>query len=288
MRVRKDSARLPTQICAWNHGNILDDRGDTSGQYLYALKATEPGDRQLVWEGGSERGIVAVVDFATAAVRVEGIWYAWGNSTPLTAPLTHNALREDPALEDRFFGSGGKGWLQGRAKNCPADIAGAISALAGGLPPPRLPTGDPSDQPFDRWFGDRDIDPECVFELAVIASRRLRRAIGFTGLIVTQRNIGPRSRPDLRSDGVIGEVKRTIAPKDVAQVERYLEDAQARWPRPDGWRAVLIHNGRMSPAVARALDASKDSPRIEVWRLDERHGRGFDAVRERKAPDTTP
>lgn len=271
---------LPTQICAWHYRNIVDASEGPAEQWLYALKATEPGDRQLVWEAGTDRGIIGVVDFGTGAVRVEGIYYAWGRFTDVMPPLTPDLLRNEAVLAERFFGTG-KGWLHGRAKRCPIHIAEAIDRLTGGLPSRRPPDRDPSEAPADRWFGGIDVDPECVFELAVIASRSLQRTIGFARPLITQRHITPGSRPDLLSDGTIGEVKRAIAPRDVMQVERYLADADEHLARRGGWRAVMIHGGRLTPAVTRRLSASRDSARIEVWRLDERRRGGFKAVRER-------
>ena len=94
--VRLDALRVP----------VSEHSGD-EGQFLYALKATEPGGRQLVWEGGSDRGIVAVVDFGVpVGVCAEGIYYAWGATTMLEHPVDHAALRSVPLLYERFFGSG--------------------------------------------------------------------------------------------------------------------------------------------------------------------------------------
>jgi len=155
----------------------------------------------------------------------------------------------------------------------------ALGKLAGGWPPQNLPTGDPLDEPFDVWHGALDIDPEKVFELAIIADRKLRDALGFSSAVRSQVWISDRSRPDLVDDyeGIVGEVKRVIRAKDVKQVERYLEDLGD----PD-WRAVMIHHADMSDRVADALDDSKDSARIEVWRLEEQRNGKFKAVLERK------
>jgi hypothetical protein len=257
---------------------LLGDSGE--GQFLYALKDTQPGDRQVVWEGGSERGIIAVVDFVAPVVCVAGIYYAWGATTKLSAPLTHDRLRAVPVLADRFFG-GGRHWLQGRAKRLPLEIAEAIEQLAGGLPPQRTPSGDPTHAPTDRWFGAMDIDPESVFELAVLASRALWRKIGFPSAPIAQVRISPRDRPDLLSPGVVGEVKRRIVSKDVGQLERYLDELELSRPRENGWRGVLIHAGELSPAITARADKSTRSAQIEIWQLEPARRGRFKAVHQR-------
>ncbi len=274
---------LPTQICTWMHDNLLlDAPDDNQGQFLYALKDTQPGDRQLVWEGRSERGIIAVVDFAAPVVCVAGIYYAWGVTTRLSNPLVHDQLRTVPALADRFFG-GGRHWLQGRAKRLPVEIAEAIEQLAGTFPPQRTPNGDPTHAPTHRCFGAMDIEPESVFETAVLASRALSRKIGFPSAPLAQVRISPRDRPDLFSPGVVGEVKRRILPKDIGQLERYLDELERSCPRDDGWLGVLIHAGELSPAITARADKSARSAEIEIWRLDPALRRGrFKAVRQRK------
>lgn len=271
-------APAPTQLCVWYEENIGTD-SDDFGQYLYALKATQPGDRQLVWEGGgSERGIVGLVDFDSTAVLANGRYYAFGNFTRFAEPISKPKIARVARLTDRFLGSG-RSFLAGGPKGLSPDIVAALGRLAGGWPPQILPTGDPLDEPFDVWHGALDIDPEKVFELAIIADRRLRDTLGFSSAVSSQVWISDRSRPDLLDDdeGIVGEVKRVIRAKDIGQVERYLEDLGD----PD-WRAVMIHNAAMSDTVADALDDSKDSARIEVWRLDEQRNGKFKAVRERR------
>jgi hypothetical protein len=272
--------RLPTQICTWMHANFLAGDSDDRGQFLYALKDTQPRDRQVVWEGGSERGIVAVVDFAVPVVRVAGIYYAWGTTTMLTNPVDHDAIHRVELLEERFFGRG-RYSLHGRAKRLQPRIAEAIDGLAGGLPPPRTPRGDPRDAPTDRWFGSLNIDPESVFETAVLASPRLWRKIGFPSAPAPQQRISARDRPDLLAPGVVGEVKRRCIPKDIGQLVRYLDELEESQPRSSGWRGVLIHAGELSPAVAARADQSPRSTQIEIWRLEPARLRAYKAVRQR-------
>jgi hypothetical protein len=274
---RQQTPPKPTQLCVWNHRYVLRE-DSAQGQYLYALNATEPGDRQLIWEGASNRGFIGVVDFDDTAVKVGGRFYAWGGTTLLKPAVTKSVIERSALLNDRFLVH--TNWLAGRPKRLDAEIAAAVEQLAGGWPPQRRPTGDRLHEPFERWHGMIEIDPEEVFELAILTSAELRRQIGFSSAVVNQKRISPRSRPDLFDDDkkLIGEVKREIRPRDAEQVERYLADVG----NPT-FRVALIHNGEMSAAVAQRLDASDESERIEVWRLNEQRNGGFKAVQERKA-----
>lgn len=273
---------LPTQICTWMHDNITGV-SDGYGQFLYALKDTETGARQVVWEGGSKRGIIAVVDFALPVVRVAGIYYAWGATTMLPEPVDHDALRRVPILAERFFGSG-RYALAGRAKRLPPDVARAIDRLAGGLPPQQMPEGDPTNAPTDRWFGSIDIEPESYFESAMLASSALQRELGFASAPDPQVTISPRDRPDLLGEGIVGEVKRRVVPKDIGQLERYLDELERSRQRPGGWRGVLIHAGELSPAVVARAEKNARRAQIEIWRLEPGRLRPFKAMRQWKAP----
>ncbi len=231
---------------------------------------------------GSGRGIIGVVDFGSIAVPANGHYYAFGNTTWLKEPITCGKLARVSKLNDRFLGSG-RTFLQGRPKRLSLDIVAALTKLAGGWPPQHPPTGDRLNEPFERWRGEIDIDPERVFELAVLTDKKLRKQIGFSEAVKSQVRISDRSRPDLldAERRLVGEVKRLIRANDLRQVERYLEDL----PDP-GWCAVLIHNDEMSGRVANALDSSSESERIAVWRLDEQRNGTFKAVVERKASPT--
>ena len=86
--VRRSGGRpLPTQAVMWNQANYWRDsgRGASDGQWLYCLKFTEPGDRQIVWTGKHGDGLVAVVDF-NGAVRLRSggrLYEGWGRVTGL-------------------------------------------------------------------------------------------------------------------------------------------------------------------------------------------------------------
>jgi hypothetical protein len=102
--------------------------------------------------------------------------------------------------------------------------------------------------------------------------------IGFPSAPRPQVRISPHDRPDLLADGVVGEVKRQITPKDIKQVERYLTELERSSPQVDGWRAVLIHAGELTPAVIAAAEESARSRQIEIWRLEEDIFHPFKAV----------
>ena len=114
---------LPDQIVTWMHYNIGSGLGDgdvdkEEPQFLYALKDTAHGDRQLVWEGGGGgRGIVAVVDFGGPKLYVNSRWRSWGVTTMLKPPIALEALRSDPTTARRFSPNGMKA-LQGLPSAC--------------------------------------------------------------------------------------------------------------------------------------------------------------------------
>lgn len=100
-------AHLPVQWISWNHTYVLDRsrevRSDrTSGQFLYALKGTAYGDRQVVLEGQSRRGVIAVVDFAGHNRKNGPIYYAWGAITYLREPVGLSAIDADSLLSSTF------------------------------------------------------------------------------------------------------------------------------------------------------------------------------------------
>jgi hypothetical protein len=95
-------------LCVWYEENIGTD-SDDFGQYLYALKATQPGDRQLVWEGGgSERGIVGLVDFDSTSVVANGRYHSFGNFTRLAEPISKSKIARVAKLNDRLSGVEGR------------------------------------------------------------------------------------------------------------------------------------------------------------------------------------
>jgi hypothetical protein len=80
------SGPLPVQVCTWLE--VPSDfrhegaPGATDGEWLYCLKFTEPGDRQVVWSGATGERIIAVVDFSGAVrprVRRRG-YEGWAGS----------------------------------------------------------------------------------------------------------------------------------------------------------------------------------------------------------------
>jgi hypothetical protein len=160
-----------TQLCVWMQENVGWDDGSNpvdSGQELYALKDTALGERQVVWEGGGRRSIVAFVDFAGLPFRDENdVWSDWGTVTYLDPPLDEEVLRREPALHDRFFGAG-RPRLQGRAKTISSAESEAFGRLIGHLPPSSPPTGEP-DGVSGTWTGRRSIAPEAAFENATTA-----------------------------------------------------------------------------------------------------------------------
>jgi hypothetical protein len=114
----------------WQPEHLSEDDGTGwAGQYLRCLKATVPGDRQVVWEGQNGRRIVAVVDFGDyARLAGRGVYERWAQVSDLRPVISRNAVRDDPILGRRFFGAGAKA-LQGNAINLTVEEAEAIGRL---------------------------------------------------------------------------------------------------------------------------------------------------------------
>lgn len=264
------SAAVPTQLATWMSHHVLgDDERTDDPQFLYALCATTEGDRQVIWEGGGGRGIVAVVDFSHHQMHGGTRWFAWGRSSMLTVPVGPEALRTVPELNERFFGRN-RTSLQGGVLGLPEAEAAAIDQLAGGLPPQRLPQRPPQiGEPLHRWLGRIGIDPEKTFELAVHTSPLLWRELGFPEPPTMQVRLDSPGRRtdiiDLYSPGIIGEVKRVVTARDGPdQVARYLARLNRERRELGPWRAVLIQGAeRLNPAARQRLD-ELGLP-IEVW-----------------------
>jgi hypothetical protein len=249
---------LPSQFISWRHQHLSADTegaGSHRPQFLYALRDTEEGDRQVVWEGGgSQRGIVAVVDFGGQKLRVNHRWRAWGVTTLLEKPISPKQLRSDPVLARRFSRCG----LQGLSKRLTRREAAALDGLAGGLPEQRFPARAPgAGEPVEDWFGTIELDPEKTFELAVHTSPSLWRTIGFPSApLIQQRLPGVGGKglliPDLLVPGVVGEVKRSLAPGNGPdQTERYLRRAARLYPEHGPWLGILIHGEEHLSAAGR-------------------------------------
>ena len=251
-----------------------------------SLRGTVAGDRQVVWEGGGGRGIIAVVDFGDPKLHVNSRWRSWGVSTQLERRIPPVALRSDPVLAKRFSAQGMKS-LQGLPKRLSQEEAAALDRLAGGLPAQRLPGRLPrAGEPVDDWFGSIDLDPEKTFELAVHTSRYLWQRIGFPEAPVVQQRLPSRTPRDpilifdLLASGVVGELKRSLSPENgPGQIERYLARLEQSRPADSPWRGKLIHGDEvLSAAVRQRLD--RTTAPIEVWAVVPAKVRRWKAIRQ--------
>jgi len=135
---------VPNQLIAWKpeHVPSADSDDDSGGEaeFLYGLKATKRGDRQVVWEGGrGGRGIVCVVDFDDPQLLENDRYRSWGTVSLLERPISPEALRSDPVLGRRFSRPGSYA-LQGLSKGLSEQEGAAMDRLAGGLPGQCLPS----------------------------------------------------------------------------------------------------------------------------------------------------
>jgi hypothetical protein len=256
---------VPSQWISWDHTHVDDALdGRPEGQFLYALKDTPPGERQLVLEGGSVRGLIGLVDFAGHNRKAASIYYAWGSVTYLQEPVAKSTLDADPVLRRAFSNR------QGRAKRLAPEVAERLEALMGGFVSQRFPSRDPGRRDdLDIWLGAHGREPEFLIQQDVIAVKRVWRKMGFRSAPRSGHRLQNGRYPDLMSDdGVVGEVKNVIGPNwGPNQLAGYIR--QLRIERPEiEWRGVLIHGAqKLSPAARKALNACGED--ITVWSVDE-------------------
>jgi hypothetical protein len=269
----------PGQVCTWladRSGYEYDAEfaGEPSdGQWLYCLKDTDLGDRQIVWHGSGGQGIIAVVDFnghVRRRVDADGVpmgkYEGWGRITMLRRPIAVERVRSHPDLARRFGGR-----IQSVARLSGTEAL-AILALAEGLPAAPVFVDGESDHDEDGgiWY-DRRWPPESITEELVLGDARTQRRLGFAGSVNPagkKKCLGDGTYPDLwSSEAVVGEVKNQVTSAwGPGQIERYIRQCDAEWPEQGPWRGVLVQGAEeMAPSAARRLDESRLAERIEVY-----------------------
>jgi hypothetical protein len=258
---------LPSALHTWQQQHIAPHGdGDTAeGQWLVALKGTEPGHRFVIAEAAG-RGLIAVVDFDSTAHAVGSRYYAWGAVTYLEPPISFDRLRASAV----FAESRGRDWrwIRGRPTRLSPEEGERIASLAEGLPPVRKPSRAPSRRDgVEIWPMTGGLPPEKALQDAVATTRRLWRHVGFPSAPEVERRISPRDRPDLIADGVVGEVKSRIGHAwGPAQLERYLYTLDRARPEHAPWRGVLLHGEpSLAPAALSRLADSPDCDRIRAY-----------------------
>jgi len=231
------------------------------------MKGTRPGDRFVIAEAAG-RGLVAVVDFDSTSHAVGSRFYAWGAVTYLDPPISFELLRTERVFEERR-GTDWR-WIRGRPKHLTARERSRIRALAAEWPSVRKPSREPSRRDgIEIWPMTGGLRPEKAIQDAVASSRRLWRAVGFPSRPVVESRISPEDRPDLLTDGVVGEVKNRIGHGwGPGQMERYLKTLDRTRPEHAPWRGVLLHGETdLTPATRERLENSEDRERIRVYGL---------------------
>lgn len=264
----EESDALPNQIAAWHQQNIGDDDPDDqsfTGQYLWCLKATTAGDRQIIWEGTSGRGIVGVVTYGDPQIQ-EGNRYArWGRFQMFTNPISRDRLLSTPATSNRFSSNGIRA-LQGSAIRLTEKEAKAIVKLLGGLRPTRLPIDSPDwSEELGHWTGKDGLAAETIAENAICSLPYLHHALGLRGKPKRQVRLGP-GRADIVCGNTIIEVKRAVTTNNGPdQIEGYLQHlAESRKSGKRGLRGILVQQFRLAGAGMKQRLA--ESPfRLELW-----------------------
>jgi hypothetical protein len=261
---------LPTQVCTWTPRESGFDwtgaKGACEPEWLYCLKGTAAGTRQIVWSGVEGSGLLAVVDFS-GDVRERagkpGRYEGWGRLTEFRRAVPVEVVLAHPTLARRFAAS-----IQS-VYRLDHEYAQAIDELSGGLPR----RADFAECPAE-WkerggdWGRRSLPPEAIVEALVRDKARLARKLGFSTKVATQVILANGKRPDLWCDaGVVGDAKnRVTATWGPAQIEGYLTQCDKQWPKVAPWRGVLVQGEpELAPSARVRLDASEYRDQIEVW-----------------------
>ncbi len=272
-------APLPTQVATWrsdvDRTPIVAGTPRWEEEWLYCLRETRLGDRQVIWEGTAGSGLVGVVDF-NGEVRPRGSnrYEGWGAFTPLERPISVSVCETHPVLSRRFAEPGRKALIGPIALE--NDLGVAIADLAEGLPPAPAFQGDEADwsQPSYVW-GKVRLEPESITEALLGKRNRLAKKLGLEGEIYAdpkKRRLGNGRFPDLwASAGVVGDVKNQVtATWGPAQVEDYIDQCDREWPEHE-WRGVLVQGlPEMAPSARPRLESSRYGDRIEVWAATKR------------------
>jgi hypothetical protein len=266
---RSGGRPLPAQAVMWNPENYVrlarEDASD--GQWLYCLKYTEPGDRQIVWTGKYGDGLVAVVDFSGAVRPRPGgrLYEGWGRVTDLLSPVAAEVVLRHRLIAPRFRHLQSVSGLDKKDAQAIADLVG------------RLPLAPGFDGHAEDWteiggtWAGRMLDPESLAEEIVAEESEISRELGFPSTPVRQKSLSRSDRADLWCpEGVVGEVKNLVTSKwGPGQIERYLRTCDERWPQHE-WKGVLVQGADyLSPSAERRLASSDFSDRISLWTVFE-------------------
>jgi len=286
MAKRAKSARsLPTQVCTWlpRESNYAanpprDSQPSDVGQWLYCLKATERGDRQIVWSGVHGDGLFAVVDF-TGEVRarvpnedgkVRRGYEGWGRITALRRFLTVEQAQRDRVLRPLFMKS-----IQGVWSLTDRE-ARTIDELTGGLPAAANLDGCEPDwaEPGGGWAA-YPLPPEEIVERIVLGKPRVARKLGFASKVNpkgTRHGLANGDVPDFWcAEDVVGDAKNQVTSTwGPEQIERYIKQCDRQWPEHRPWRGVLVQGvPAAAPSGLKALRKSRYRDRITLWSLEE-------------------
>lgn len=262
----------PSQWITWRAKHV-DVDGPDDPQFLRALKGTRRGERQLVLEAESRRGVIGVVDFSGEEARdpETGQYFNWGSTTLLDEPVTERVLEANALLWKQFSNR------HGGPKRLPDAAAAELERLLGGFPVRHLPSVDPTERD-DLWLwpGVRDRQPEAPIERRFRSERALWKKVGFT-VAPTKPFLANGRRPDLfsRVDRLVGDVKNEVRVEwGPEQVEDYLDTVDTTETGPQCWRGILIHEApTLSHAASERIAASRHADRIEVWTLERSRAR---------------
>ena len=264
------ASSLPTQVCTWTpRESGFDWTGQeraSQPEWLYCLKGTVAGSRQIIWSGVEGSGLLAVVDFSgdvRERAGKRGLYEGWGRLTELRRAIPVDMILAHPTLARRFAKPIQSVYRLDR------DCAEAIDELAVGLPP----VAGFDEYPAE-WkarggdWGRHSLPPEALVEALVRDKSHLARKLGFSTKVATQVILANGKRPDLWCDaGVVGDAKnRVTATWGPEQIEGYISQCDTQWPKAAPWRGVLVQGEpEIAPNARPRLEASKYHDRIELY-----------------------
>lgn len=226
---------------------------------------TKPGDRAVIYEGESGRGIVAVFDYSSEPFPYGKRMGAWGVATELNTEIARERLLEDPDTAAVFNRLRGPAWLPEGVQETLGRMITAPFARAN-HPLPGAPRED-----AELLFDVNEEEAAALSELwqderhmqeAIAQDQEACRVLGLSAPARQEvRWDGGRFRFDLQGDEALVECKLFATLESLAQLDRYLAELKTAHPETN-WRGHLVTAFGYSRDLVRALEDRDD---VDLW-----------------------
>lgn len=244
----------PAEVArAFNHGTEAQE------EFAGTVADTAPGERGLIYQTTVDQGIVAFIDFVSAALPHPDLGFAaWGTSRALRQPVGRVELLD---LDRTVFTR-----PRGR-RRLTQQLSHALDRRLG-LPKRSIakPLEFSPDEMLDIQWNPAGLAASWGIESAMrdaIATHRPSWArLGFAAAPRREVHVpGSLDRMDLFGDGVIAECKLDAGIASLVQLDRYLTALRA-YQRRTRWRGHLIVARSYSREVARLVQRRRD---VDLW-----------------------